>query len=82
MFGFFLVVLIGLALVLGFFVHWIIPSVDVGSGAILGALSTAIALLTTVVVVRYVDRRVQEEEVLEDTLREYQKRRKSRRKKS
>ncbi len=79
-FGFFLVILNGFALLLGFVVHWMVPSVDMGSGAILGVLSTAIALLITVVVLRYIDRRVQQEEVLEDVLNEYQTRRKSRRK--
>jgi uncharacterized membrane protein (DUF485 family) len=83
MFAFFLVVLNGFALLLGFVVHWMVPSVDIGSGSILGVLTTAMALLVSVFLLRDVKhhQQAEAEEDLEDLLREYQAQRKSRRKK-
>jgi hypothetical protein len=82
MFAFFLVVLNGLALLLGYVVHWMVPSVDMGSGVILGVLTTAMALLVSMFLLRDIKRHQQAEaeEDLEELLREYQAQRRSRRK--
>jgi hypothetical protein len=77
--------IVGLGLLIGCILNWIVPSIDLGSGAIMGVLATGLSLHFGVRLLKLsgedlVVKHHAEEKLDEELLRQYQAQRKSRRK--